>query len=42
MDSYVDRESAMTCTALVWSGQLSPEDIVLIDQSLLDWMQGSG
>jgi len=34
---YVDNEAAMTCTAMVWSGQINDaESIVMVDERDLD------
>lgn len=38
--NFVDLETCVTLTGLVWSGQVEPDDIILIDQSDADWLSG--
>lgn len=40
MYNYVDIVATLQCTAMVWSGERSMENIILIDPALLEWMQG--
>jgi hypothetical protein len=38
--NYVDVESGIYVTGLVWAGMIEPDQIKLIDAETLDWLEG--